>query len=302
MLYNHTLNDISSNTNTGIEFEIALFYKLLSNKPEEQNQVKSAIARRYDHNKVEEIINYTSTEKIIRALTARGLTYKDASFETQNDEVGPADVVLITVDKTGKEEKIGLSIKYANTCTLNVTGRKFITDAQISILKDKYVRKYVPAYREYMRKEYGYAENWHRKKSPVTDQMIDEIRDAVLANWPNVENKVVLMQNLFHDASPIEFWVVNYGRGGYDLKTVPSTIDMRRAKDVEVRKYQTSYVAFYLDNVRVGHMQVKFNNGFIESNFNHKGLRKKQSCDFVEDGLEFNYGQPFGSWNFSLED
>ena len=295
------MNEISINTNTGVEFEIAMFYRLLANKPAEQTQVMTAIARRKDSGKVEEIISYTSTEKIIRALAERGLTYKDASFETQNDEVGTADVVLITADKSGEEQKIGLSIKYSNTCTLNVTGRKFITDAQISVLKEKYVNKYVPAYITYMKKEYGHAENWHRKKSPVTDQMIDEIRDAVLANWPEVENKVALMQNLFHDASPIEFWVVNYGRGGYDLKTVPSTIDMRRAEDVEVRKYQASYIAFYLDNVRVGHMQVKFNNGFIESNYNHKGLKKKRTCDFMEDGLEFNYGQPFGSWNFSVE-
>lgn len=302
MLYNHTLNDISTNTNTGVEFEIALFYKLLSNKPAEQNQVKLAIARRYDRNKVEEIINYTSTEKIIRALAARGLTYKDASFETQNDEVGPADVVLITVDQTGKEEKIGLSIKYSNTCTLNVTGRKFITDEQIKVLKEKYITKYIPEFKVYMKATYGHAENWHRKQHPITERMIDEIRDAVILNWPKVKNKVELMKNLFHDTSPIEFWVVNYSRTDYTLKTKPSTIDMSRANDVVVKKYQTSYVAFYVDDVRVGRMQVKFNNGFVESNFNHKGLRKKQTCDFVVDGLEFIYGQPFGSWNFSVED
>ena len=302
MLHHNTLYEIETNTNTGVEYEIALFYKLISNNSDEQSQVKKAIRKRLDSDKVEEIISYTNTSKILTALRERGLTLKDASFETQNDEVGPADVVLFAEDKAGKTHRIGLSIKFANTCTLNVTGRKFITDEQIKVLKEKYITKYIPEFKVYMKATYGHAENWHRKQHPITERMIDEIRDAVILNWPKVKNKVELMKNLFHDTSPIEFWVVNYSRTDYALKTKPSTIDMSRANDVVVKKYQTSYVAFYVDDVRVGRMQVKFNNGFVESNFNHKGLRKKQTCDFIVDGLEFIYGQPFGSWNFSVED
>lgn len=302
MLHHNTLYEIETNTNTGVEYEIALFYKLISNNSDEQSQVKKAIRKRLDSDKVEEIISYTNTSKILTALRERGLTLKDASFETQNDEVGPADVVLFAEDKAGKTHRIGLSIKFANTCTLNVTGRKFITDEQIKVLKEKYITKYIPEFKVYMKATYGHAENWHRKQHPITERMIDEIRDAVILNWPKVKNKVELMKNLFHDTSPIEFWVVNYSRTDYALKTKPSTIDMSRANEVVVKKYQTSYVAFYVDDVRVGRMQVKFNNGFVESNFNHKGLRKKQTCDFVVDGLEFIYGQPFGSWNFSVED
>lgn len=302
MLHHNTLYEIETNTNTGVEYEIALFYKLISNNSDEQSQVKKAIRKRLDSDKVEEIISYTNTSKILTALRDRGLTLKDASFETQNDEVGPADVVLFAEDKAGKTHRIGLSIKFANTCTLNVTGRKFITDEQIKVLKEKYITKYIPEFKVYMKATYGHADNWHRKQHPITERMIDEIRDAVILNWPKVKNKVELMKNLFHDTSPIEFWVVNYSRTDYTLKTKPSTIDMSRANDVVVKKYQTSYVAFYVDDVRVGRMQVKFNNGFVESNFNHKGLRKKQTCDFVVDGLEFIYGQPFGSWNFSVED
>jgi hypothetical protein len=302
MLHHNTLYEIETNTNTGVEYEIALFYKLISNNSDEQSQVKKAIRKRLDSDKVEEIISYTNTSKILTALRERGLTLKDASFETQNDEVGPADVVLFAEDKAGKTHRIGLSIKFANTCTLNVTGRKFITDEQIKVLKEKYITKYIPEFKVYMKATYGHAENWHRKQHPITERMIDEIRDAVILNWPKVKNKVELMKNLFHDTSPIEFWVVNYSRTDYALKTKPSTIDMSRANDVVVKKYQTSYVAFYVDDVRVGRMQVKFNNGFVESNFNHKGLRKKQTCDFVVDGLEFIYGQPFGSWNFSVEE
>ena len=302
MLHHNTLFEIETNTNTGVEYEIALFYKLISNNADELAQVKRAIKKRNDSAKVEEIISYTNTSNILTALRERDLTLKDASFETQNDEVGPADVVLFAEDKAGKIHRIGLSIKFANTCTLNVTGRKFITDEQITVLKEKYITKYIPEFKVYMKATYGHAENWHRKQHPITERMIDEIREAVILNWPKVQNKVELMKNLFHDTSPIEFWVVNYSRTDYVLKTKPSTIDMSRANDVVVKKYQTSYVAFYVDDVRVGRMQVKFNNGFVESNFNHKGLRKKQTCDFIVDDLEFIYGQPFGSWNFSVED
>ena len=36
MLYSYTLDEIRNNINTGVEYEIALFYKLLSIKPLEQ--------------------------------------------------------------------------------------------------------------------------------------------------------------------------------------------------------------------------------------------------------------------------
>ena len=41
-------------------------------------------------------------------------------------------------------------------------------------------------------------------------------------------------------------------------------------------------------------MQVKFNNGFVEK-------CKKQTPDFICEGVEMAYGQPFSSWNFSVE-
>lgn len=265
MLYHNTLNEITSNINTGVEYEIALFYKLLENKPAEQKQVMSAIQSRYDAAKVKSIITYTDTNIILSSLNKRGLEYVDAAFETQNDEVGPADIVLITKDNSSKQVKIGLSVKYANTCTLNVTGRNFITDSQISELRAK-LPNYTQDYINEMTATYGDVSKWFRMRKPsrVTDAYIDLIRDAVISNWKNVHNKTSLLSALFHSDSPIEFWVVTYTNTGYTLKTKPQTIDMRRAGDVTVGKYQTSYVAFYLDGVMVGHMQVKFNNGFVE--------------------------------------
>lgn len=295
MLYHNTLNEITSNINTGVEYEIALFYKLLENKPAEQKQVMSAIQSRYDAAKVKSIITYTDTNIILSSLNKRGLEYVDAAFETQNDEVGPADIVLITKDNSSKQVKIGLSVKYANTCTLNVTGRNFITDSQISELRAK-LPNYTQDYINEMTATYGDVSKWFRMRKPsrVTDAYIDLIRDAVISNWKNVHNKTSLLSALFHSDSPIEFWVVTYTNTGYTLKTKPQTIDMRRAGDVIVGKYQTSYVAFYLDGVMVGHMQVKFNNGFVEK-------CKKINPDVVCQGVKMAYGQPFSSWNFSVE-
>ncbi len=302
MLYPNTLNEIRTNINTGVEYEIALFYQLLVIKPNEQRLVHEEIMHRRDPNKVFSIIRITDNRKILDGITSIGLSLFDVSFETQNDEVGPSDIVLYCHDQHNRVVKKGLSVKFSNTCTLNVTGRKFITGAQIAGLRYRYETVFLPAFIQDMTERFGNAANWHRKTSSVTDRMIDEIRDAVIFNWPYVQDKAALLRNLFHDESPIEFWVLTYTRSGYELKMRPSTIDMNLANNVTIRKYQTSYLAFYLGNERVGHMQVKFNNGFIESNFNHRGERKKRQPDFIRDGLEFNYGQPFGSWNFSVEE
>lgn len=295
MLYSNTLTEISNNTNTGVEYEIALFYKLLKKQPDEQAKVMKSIETRFDSSKIKSIINITNTSIIERTLLNMGFTLSDSSFETQNDEVGPADIVMYVKKSNGEEGKIGLSVKYDNTCTLNVTGRNFINDIQISHLK-KELPHYTDMYIEEMTNSYGNVENWFRKRKPsnTTDKYIDLIRDEVIKNWKNVKNKTSLLSALFHSDSPIEFWVVTYSNSGYSLKTKPQTIDMSRANEVTIGKYQTSFIAFYLDGIKVGHMQVKFNNGFVEK-------CKKKKPDVICQGVEMAYGHPFSSWNFSVE-
>lgn len=83
MLYSYTLSEIRTNINTGVEYEIAMFYKLLDLRPSEQNQVMAAISSRGDVAKIKSIIAYTSTAPIYSALNTRGLTLDDVSFETQ---------------------------------------------------------------------------------------------------------------------------------------------------------------------------------------------------------------------------
>lgn len=301
MLYSYTLNEISTNINYGVEYEIAMFYALLSGRTDEQSQVMSSIKRRTDSDKVLEIIRTTDTKIVLNEIRSRGLSFVDVSFETQNDEVGPADLALHLKSNDGKPIQIGLSVKYKNANFHNPTGRRFLTESQISRLRELYNNVYLPKYCEYMAKEYGHASNWHRKRSPVTDEFVDKMRDEVISNWPNVADKHSMLEQLLHADSPIPFWVIDYNARGYSLETTPPTIDESRANEVKVIKHCTSYVAFVIDGRILAKVQVKFNNGFIESLYNHKGLPKRKSgADFVVDGLEFLKGEPFGSWDFTL--
>ena len=293
MLYPYTLQEIRQNINTGVEYEIALFYKLLSTA--EQQMVLEAINSRFDKTKIYDIIEHTDIQQILDALESRGLTLYDVSFETQNDNIGPSDIVLHLKDSNDKNQQIGISVKYANTCSLNVTGRRFISELQISTLKEELPR-YTNMYIKEMSDKYGDINNWFRKRKPssTTDEYIDLIRDAVIENWSNITDKPTLLSALFHCNSPIDFWVVTYNNNGYTLKTEPTTVEVDRAQDIIVKKYQTSYVAFYLNDRMIGRMQIKFNNGFIEK-------CKKQNPDLIYQNVKISYGKPFSSWNFSIE-
>lgn len=293
MIYPYTLQEIRQNINTGVEYEIALFYKLLSTA--EQQMVLEAINSRFDKTKIYDIIEHTDIQQILDALESRGLTLYDISFETQNDNIGPSDIVLHLKDSNDKNLQIGISVKYANTCSLNVTGRRFISELQISTLKEELPR-YTNMYIKEMSDKYGDINNWFRKRKPssTTDVYIDLIRDAVIENWSNITDKPNLLSALFHSDSPIEFWVITYNKNGYILKTEPATVEVSRAQDIIIRKYQTSYVAFYLNNRMIGRMQIKFNNGFIEK-------CKKKNADLIYQDVKISYGKPFSSWNFSIE-
>ena len=294
MLYQNTLSEIGNNVNTGVEYEIALFYKLLPDQGE-KDAVMSAIELRADRAKVLSIIEQTDISQVLEQLKCRGLNLLDVSFETQNDEVGPSDLVMYLRGARGERHSIGLSVKYANTCTLNVTGKRFITDVQLAELKEL-LPEYTSKYLKEMTAQYGAVGNWFRQRKPsaVTDQYIDLIRDAVICSWPHIQNKSELLATMFHANSPIEFWVVTYDNRGYTLMTTPATIDVRYVNDVTVKKYRTSFVAFYLNDIMLGKMQVKFNNGFVEK-------CKKKNPDIVYQNTNMAYGKPFSSWNFSVE-
>lgn len=300
MLYPNTLNEIEKNTNPGVEYEIALFARLIESKAEEYRKVLCSIDKRSDKLKVLEIQKNTSIQLIVNELKKRGYSLIDASFETQNDNVGPSDIVLEVKDSSDKISKLGLSVKYKNKNSLNPTARKYITDDQIKKLKCLYDNEYIPKYIEEMKKTYGNISNWNRKRSKVADAFYDLIRDAVIENWPNVSNKTTLLAQMFHANSPIPFWVINYSDRGYSIETDLKTVDEGKVNDIVVEKYCDAFVAFKLDGRIIGKIQVKCNNGFIEDQFNHAGKAKKKKPDFIIDGAPRIKGKPFGSWDFTL--
>lgn len=290
MLHPNTIYEIQHNSNTGVEYEIALFYALLPLEREKE-QVLSAIRLRTNAKEIDRIIHLTDKAVIDQALAAQGLSYADCSFETQNDQVGPADVVLYLTNG----QQLGLSVKFANTCTLNVTGLRFITPQQKEHLQQQ-LKEYTRLYVEEMQQQYGTVSNWFRLRKPskTTDAFIDLVRDAVIANWNHIPDKVQLLQSLYHADSPIDYWVVEYTRKGLTLNAHPTKIDAAQAGRVTLTKHETSFIAFYLNDERIGHMQVKFNNGFVER-------CKKAHPDFSVEGIAMAYGKPFSSWNFSIE-
>lgn len=303
MLGSNTLREIRTNINTGVEYEIALFYKLLSSE-EEKRLVLESIQARSDRDVVLSKYRQTDLSRIMFELRERNLQLCDVSFETQNDEVGPSDVVMYVKDAQGCSQQIGLSIKYANTCTLNVSGMYFISQKQRNELQHSLVH-YTQKYIEEMTQNYGRVQNWFRQRKPSvnTDQYIDLIRDAVIDNWCNVQNKTKLFDYLFHADSPIEYWVYEYKTNNrHKLNCAPMKVSHKDVPNIEISKYQTSYVAFYLFGERIAHMQVKFNNGFLESVYNKNKVRKIVNSDFTYEGVEMVYGKPFGSWNFSIEE
>ena len=300
MLYPTTLNEIETNINTGVEYEIALFAKLIEANSDEYQKVITSVNKRSDKGKIMSILHDTKTKPILESLAGRNLKLKDVTFETQNDNIGPADIVMITEDQNGKETQIGISVKYKNTCTLNSTSGRFITTEQrkrIESLYPSYKRRFI----EYMKNKFGNASNWHRRRCPITNEFIDVLRDAVIENWNMRNDKRDVLSAAFQDNSPIPFWVVTYDTHGYSLNISPVCINLSRSNEVIASKQAGQYVTFSLDGRVYAKMQVKFNNGLLELNIDHKGMRKHETPSEVIDGIEFIDGDPFGSWNFSVK-
>lgn len=295
MITELNLHEIIHNNNPGFEYEVALFYCLLPSE-KEQGIVGRAINQREDYEKIHKIIRQTDSNAIMSHLSERNLSLIDCSLETQNDAIGPADIVMTVGNPEGVESKIGLSVKYANTCTLNITGRSFITDAQISDLELR-LKEYTLKYVQEMTDNYGSINNWFRKRKPsaTTNEYIDLIRDAVIKNWPYIKDKKRLLSQLYHEDSPIEFWVVKYTQDKFCVNCTPFHLGDVDFESITIAKDRTSFIAFYYKGKKIGHMQVKFNNGFIEK-------CKKKNADMTVEGERISFGKPFTSWNFSVEE
>lgn len=295
MVNDKTLRAIAENYNTGIEYEIALFYALLSSDAE-RNAVYRVIRLRNDANKIQKIIEKTSVNLLLSELKKRAFTIVDVQFTTQDDAVGPADIVLDVRDAKNIIQQLGISVKNSNTCNLNPTGSNFLSEDQklkLKKLQPEFAKKYI----EDMSKRFGKADKWfHKKKrSKVTAEFIDLIRNEVLLNWEHksIAEKVSILRDAYHETSPIPFWIFTYKKTSQKLNTSPDKIAESEVPNVVLKKLRTAYIGFYLNDKLIGKMQVKFNNGILQS-------CDKLTPDINVDGIEMDYGDPFNSWNYSL--
>lgn len=282
-----------NNNNTGIEFEYALFYLLISEK-ERELFASEVVSYHQFKDRIMHIIKCTDIKNLIYSLNNYTLSEYNVKLATQVDDIGPADIVLID----SNDQHLGLSVKYQNNCTLNVSGKYFLEEKSIYRLKNELYDS-CESYISEMVSNYGKPENWfrQRKNSEETNTYIDKIRDYVIADWnkKNISNKKSLLSKLVHEDSPIRFWVIKFLKtnDGFKLDINTKPIKNLDPENIELIKEATSFIGFKTNNVLFAKMQVKFNNGILEKS-------KGGKCDFTMDGYAMKIGDPFGSWNFSI--
>ena len=117
--------ELSNNNNIGVEYEFALYYLLLDN--EFQNIFnKLTILNHIKKDKILQIIENQRDNVYQQMLNQEYSLYKYVYLATQDDSVGPSDIVLYeNHDKTGNV--LGLSVKYNNGCNVNMSSSYFLT-------------------------------------------------------------------------------------------------------------------------------------------------------------------------------
>lgn len=284
---------LRNNNNTGIEFEYALFHLLLP-KNEQELFISEIVNYHKFKARILNIISNTDIENLISSLQSISRSKFTVKLTTQVDDIGPADIILHNNDF----QNLGLSVKYQNNCTLNVSSKYFLNEESIYELK-KDLHNSCKSYISEMVLNYGKADNWFRKrkKSEEVTNYIDKIRDHVITDWNKKtdSNKKSLLTKLIHADSPISFWVVKFDKSKdlFKLDVNTNPIKHLDPKSIKLNKVATSYIGFISNNVIFAKMQVKFNNGILEKS-------KGKDCDFMLDGYSMKTGDPFGSWNFSI--
>lgn len=284
-----TIQSILNNVNTGFEYELAVFYHFL-NPLQKTFFSENVLSQHQLGHRVGNIVNNIDSTSL-RDLQV-GLT--DVLLTTQDDTYKPSDIVLLYPNR-----RLGLSVKYNNSCNVNISGGYFLTPSirmELSNLQRSLAQDYI----DEMTANYGQLENWFRKRkrSEVVNYFIDTLRDSVINHWstlsPQEQGKVIQM--LFQLNSVIPYGIMKIGspkNGQYPIEiqwntpTEPSLIDIR------LEKYETSFIKFTLKREQLGLLQVKFNNGFFEK-------AKGQTYDYLINTTRIKIGSPFSSWNFTI--
>lgn len=326
MLRHNTLNEIRESRLKCVEYEIGLFLCLLTN-PDEIEAVINAASTREDYKKILGIANNANKEAILNILSYAGMSLLDVSFESQNDAVGPADVVVYASNRHGENKKIGLSVKYNNDVICNYTGRDILTEEQISNLKEQ-LPAFANRYLNEMIERCGSFDEWYRirfetkKKiaSDVTNEYIDLVRDAVVDRWAimSQEEKDEFLYKVYRTDSPLDYWIYSFqDKGKFVLCTNPPYIRRSAYPRVTIEKIAGQYIGFFLDGQLLGKTQVKFNNGIFERYISKPykdaieagnnelansifARYEAQGKGIMVEGKPLKYGEPFSSWNFEI--
>lgn len=284
---------LRNNINTGIEFEYALFFLL--HYGELQNVFLNEVVLHHPFkDRIEIIIANTNIGFLKQMITQKFNSDFEVFLATQVDNVGPSDIIL--QDNEGC--RLGLSVKYQNNCTLNVSSKYFITEQSAMELKNA-LKISCQNYIVEMNAKFGSTNEWFRKRkiSTETDRFIDNVRNMVLQDWmkKSTIEKEEILNKLVHADSPINFWVVKFrnSQTGFQLEINENPIKKFLPDDVVLTKEATSFIGFNINGILFARMQVKFNNGILEK-------AKGKYSDFIIDGIKMKNGDPFGSWNFSI--
>ena len=278
------LDSLAANINPGIEYEYAIYYALLDH--DSQQYFRTHVLDNHpDKDNIDNIINNIDTSLLETS------NIKEAFIVTQNDDVGPSDIVV----RDTNDALLGFSVKYINDCNLNFTSKLFLDNDVLHALEQEKTHA-CQAYIEEMQQEYGSANHWFRKRkrSVIVDNFIDSIREKTINAWneKNQSEKNTILETLVHADSPINFWIIKVKKDlTLDINVNP--IQEWNADLVTIKKYQSSFVALYCEDTLIGKIQVKFNNGIVE-----RGTQN--NYDHCIDGIYMKNGQPFSSWNFGL--
>jgi hypothetical protein len=281
----------SKNNNIGVEYEFALYYLLLDLKFGDIFK-NLTISNHIKKDKILQIIEIQKENVYQQILKSEYSFYKFVYLATQDDCVGPSDIVLYeNDDRTGKV--LGLSVKYNNSCNVNMSSSFFITiddKDELKNIQKELTYKHI----QYLIDSKGHADNWFRKRkystTPYSIACIDAIRNRVIYRWNNGDvNKQNIIDKLYQSDSPIDYEVWKFTKKKLKILEKPNNeVD---TCNISIDKYKGSYIGFYNNNNLICKMQVKFNNGILER-------ATKETKDVVcVDNVYMKMGDAFGSWN-----
>ena len=287
--FEHQCTEWVNNNNVGVEYEFALYYLLLD-------------AKFRDIFKNITINNHAKKEKILQIIDAQKANiyqqiskseyskYRYVYFATQDDKVGPSDIVLYeNADMSGNV--LGLSVKFNNSCNANISSLNFITSEDKDELK--HIQKdLIDKHIQYQIDTKGHVLNWFRQRkcstTPYSTACIDAIRDKVLYRWNNGDvDKQNIINKLYQTDSPINYEVWKFTK----KKVLEKPNIVINPNDINIAKYRSSYIGLYHGDTLICKMQVKFNNGILE-----RATPDTKDAICVND-VYMKMGDAFGSWN-----